>query len=314
MRSTGRAVIAVGLAAAVSASALAAWAAPTPAPTPTPTTATTPEVKRPATGHGGVVGELDCSACHTAAGWTLAATTGVTGFDHDRTGFPLRGGHEVRACGDCHRGQGRPASTCESCHRDPHQGRVDGTCAECHTATTWSDTGTLTRHRRTRMPLTGRHATIDCVACHQRSGERTWSGLPTDCWSCHAADYLRPSIHPDHDGNPADPTQAPFPHQCASCHRTSGWRPALAPRSLVTRTALAAGTVDRDRHDAWFVLSSGPHQAAACASCHVDRRRTQRVRCDGCHPPTALRGQHKGAPPPNAATACLSCHPRGGGR
>jgi hypothetical protein len=261
---------------------------------------------------GALIADLDCSACHDTAGWTMAGPGNdrMRGFDHDRTGFPLRGAHEARACGDCHRGQGKPAATCEGCHRDPHQGRVDGACAECHTAAAWSDTGLLARHRRTRMPLTGRHATIDCVACHQRGGDRTWTGLPTDCWSCHAADYTRPTIHPHHDGDPTDPSRPPLPRDCARCHRTSGWQPALASGWLLARTrpALAAD------HDARFVLSTVPHRDAACASCHVDARPTARVRCDGCHPRATLRGQHRGVPPAIAGSTCLRCHPRGGAR
>ena len=47
---------------------------------------------RPAA-HGGFVDDMDCSACHTADGWQLAPRAGASGFDHDRTGFALRGAH-----------------------------------------------------------------------------------------------------------------------------------------------------------------------------------------------------------------------------
>ena len=161
------------------------------------------------------------------------------------------------------------------------------------------------------MPLDGRHADLDCVACHTR-GERTQTAVPTACYACHAADYHDPATHPDHDGDPADPTRARFSRACGTCHRTSGWEPATFDPTVFA--ALEAPAAEA-RHDRVFTLSTGPHQGAPCASCHTGGARTRRVRCDGCHPREALRAQH----PPSAlasrrAAACLGCHPRGQAR
>ena len=124
------------------ATAIAVAAPPTATPpTPPPAAPAAPAA------HGGLVDDLDCSACHTPAGWAMSAGAG-RGFDHDRTGFPLRGAHAQRPCSSCHQGQGTPPSTCEGCHRDPHARRLGDSCAECHTAAAWSDTATLARHRR----------------------------------------------------------------------------------------------------------------------------------------------------------------------
>ena len=208
--------------------------APAPAPPAKPTApdwsgATPPAPGAPATlamrprrsSHGGFVDDMDCSACHTEAGWGLAASAGKSGFDHDRTGFPLRGAHVQATCGRCHTGTAKPATTCEGCHRDPHAGRHDGTCAECHTAVAWSDTASLEQHRRTRMPLTGRHAVLDCSACHRRQGERAFRDTPTDCYGCHRAEYRADpnQIHHRTDGS------GPFSRECGTCHRTSSWTP-----------------------------------------------------------------------------------------
>ncbi len=259
--------------------------------------------------HGGFTRDLDCSACHSADGWGLAGTAGTSGFDHDRTGFPLRGAHEQAECAGCHQGKGTPATTCDGCHRDAHEGKLEGECAECHAATGWDDTATRERHRRSRMPLTGRHALLDCAACHRRQDERTWSELPTDCYACHADDYRRSDVHPDHDGDPADPTQEAFSRTCGRCHRTSGWTPAVIdPATIARRIYPAAG------HDDVFVLSSGAHVATACASCHVDAKRQRRVRCDGCHTRAAVRTQHQGTRVGRTAASCLRCHPRGAAR
>ncbi|MBK7538559.1 MAG: hypothetical protein IPI49_24955 [Myxococcales bacterium] len=276
-----------------------AAAAPPPSVAPAPPPARL--AMRPAKPHGGFIADLDCSACHTEAGWSLAQAAGASGFDHDRTGFALRGAHVQTSCGGCHQGQGRPAATCEGCHRDPHQGRHDGTCAECHTATAWQDTRALDQHRRTRMPLTGRHATLDCVACHRRSDERRFLGLPSDCFSCHRDDYRRAASPHRHDGTEGP---APFARQCSTCHSTAAWSPAFVDPTLISRDQASTS------HDGVFVLSTGSHRSADCASCHIDPRRTQRVRCDTCHEATRTRAQHAG-PVPSSAAACLLCHPRG---
>src|SRR5262245_47192494 len=56
--------------------------------------------------HGGFTDDLDCSACHTPSGWKLSSVAGESGFDHDRTGFPLRGAHARKACTGCHSAAG----------------------------------------------------------------------------------------------------------------------------------------------------------------------------------------------------------------
>ena len=257
--------------------------------------------------HGGFVADLDCSACHTADGWNLSQSAGASGFDHDRTGFPLRGAHVQTSCGGCHTGTAKPASNCESCHRDPHEGRQLGTCAECHTATAWTDTKTLEQHRRTRMPLTGRHALIACSDCHKRQGERMYSDTPADCFACHAKDYHAATVHPVHDGSDGHPL---FPHDCAQCHPTTSWSIAFADPTTLPGNTPRLGGPD---HDVYFVLSTGSHRTAECTACHADARRMQLVRCDGCHADVTLRAQHR-QPVAPSALGCLHCHPRGASR
>jgi hypothetical protein len=259
--------------------------------------------------HNGFVGDLDCSACHTSEGWGLATTAGASGFDHDRTGFALRGAHKQTQCSGCHTGKvgAKPANNCEGCHRDPHEGRQVGTCAECHTAFAWSDTKTLEQHRRTRLPLTGRHAAIDCSDCHKRQGERMYSDTPADCYACHSKQYHDESVHPTHDGSTGLPL---FPRDCAQCHQTNSWGTAFTDPTKLPGAPMARLSGD---HDMYFVLSTGSHRTAECASCHPDPRRAQLVRCDGCHTSVAVRSQHR-ALVPAVATACLHCHPRGASR
>src|SRR5207244_1085840 len=63
--------------------------------------------------HG--MGDTRCSVCHSTEGWTKVT------FDHDRTGFPLRGGHAVTTCSSCHASSDFRAAlptSCAACHKD----------------------------------------------------------------------------------------------------------------------------------------------------------------------------------------------------
>lgn len=253
--------------------------------------------------HGSAIADMDCSACHTTDGWGLdddAARGG--GFDHAVTGFPLLGQHAVTACSGCHQGGMKLSQACDRCHRDPHARRLGDSCAECHTAAAWSDTRTLARHRRSRMPLTGRHAVIECAACHRRQDARGYAATPTDCYACHAADYRR-DIHPDHAGGAGG---EPFPRQCGRCHTTSAWSPAVIVAAQVATRQSALGG-----HDARFVISRGAHRGAACRDCHPSQARPRLVACAGCHTRGRLVAQHRRARLDLAAAACLRCHPGG---
>ena len=255
--------------------------------------------------HGGLTGDLDCNACHTTDSWKLASGAGASGFDHDRTGFKLRGQHAKTTCTGCHNGK-KPLETCDGCHRDPHQGRMDGQCYECHTAVAWSDTNALEQHRRTRMPLTGQHAITDCVACHTRQEGRTWTDLPIDCYACHQTEYHAASTHPNHDGTGVGGKV--FPRDCGECHTPITWGIAFsAPGTVLPRLA------QEREHEAFFTLTSGSHRALDCGSCHVDPKRARAVRCDACHNDISLRGQHR-ARVTTDALGCLRCHPRGARR
>jgi hypothetical protein len=259
----------------------------------------------PAKPHAGVTGDLDCNACHTAASWKLSATAGSSGFDHDRTGFALRGAHVQTSCAGCHNGA-KPAATCDSCHRDPHFGRMNGQCYECHTAVAWSDVGELEQHRRTRMPLTGKHAVVDCVACHKNQAARQYTDTPVDCFACHQSDYRAATTHPNHDGTDPKGDGKPYPRDCAMCHNPIGWSPAFSSPSFTAQIA-------RTEHESSFSLTTGSHRTVECNGCHIDGRRPHAVRCDGCHDENSLRGEHRSRVTTDA-TSCLHCHPRGARR
>lgn len=279
--------------------------------------------KERAQGHGSITEQMECSACHTTDGWRSTVDgSGVakgTGFDHDRTGFPLRGQHDGALCTDCHQKERTLTRECRGCHEDAHQGRLNPDCSQCHNANSWFPTDAIEQHRYTRLPLTGMHAVVDCVDCHRRASDRMWSSVQADCFSCHFDDYRRSDVHPVHTGSATAPA---FDRNCGTCHRASGWSPAVIPiglfdaRLTASPLSIMAQQQAPPDHDMRFPLSFGPHRGATCSDCHVRESGQGPVRCVGCHAhnPQSLRAQHRGSAPPSAGQACLSCHVGGAPR
>ena len=121
---------------------------------------------------------------------------------------------------------------------------------------------------------------VDCARCHV--GGR-YSGTPTDCYSCHQANYAR-TTNPNHQASA-------FPTQCQTCHTTSAWRPATS-----------------DHNKTRFPLT-GAHQRVDCARCHVGGRYTGTpTDCNSCH-----QANYAATTNPNHRSAgfpvsCQNCH------
>ena len=226
-----------------------------------------------------------CDSCHSVNGWRPASQT-----DHNKTRFPLTGAHRAVDCARCHVG-GRYAGTpldCYSCHRDKYQATSKPNhgaagfptqCESCHSTNSW--TPATFDHNRTRFPLSGAHAKVDCARCHV--GGR-YAGTATDCYSCHRANY-------DGTSNPNHQTSG-FPTTCGSCHSTNGWRPATSIDHNTTRFPL-----------------TGAHQRVDCTRCHVGGKYAgTSTDCYSCH-----RANYDGTSNPSHkaagfATSCESCH------
>jgi hypothetical protein len=241
----------------------------------------------PASGMG-----TQCGACHKTSSWTDVQ------FDHDRTGFPLKGGHRRVTCKACHaiNFENKVPTTCAGCHRDPHAAEFGLTCEGCHDEQHWTTTFTADAHRRTNFPLSGAHATIPCRECHPNARDRDFSRSPVTCATCHLSDYQRTgSTTIDHAG-------AGFSQDCRQCHTTLRWRPARFPD-----------------HDRCFLLSAGPHAGIRCTSCHralptgvvTGQCATNTASCTGCHEHSCARTDPKH--PPGIGyeckdQKCYQCH------
>ena len=224
-----------------------------------------------------------CPDCHDARAWKPAT------FDHGRSAFPLTGAHEGVACASCHkpaapggpiRFKGTPHQACDSCHADPHAGRMGARCDSCHSTAGWTriEPGRFD-HSRTRFPLTGRHEKVSCDACHRREGRARFAGTPFQtCASCHR-----------------DPHAGRLGTACATCHTTAGWE------------RVQSGAFDHDRTR--FPLR-GRHAAVACDSCHRPgrTRAMAHASCTDCH-----ADRHAGQLSHRADRGrCESCHDVGG--
>ena len=225
----------------------------------------------------------ECNSCHNTSGWQPST------FSHAATAFPLTGAHTSASCAACHSGGNYStlATACASCHQgdynattDPHHAAAGFalTCQTCHTTTTW--TGGTFNHATTGFPLTGAHQTPRCTACH---GSGQYSGLATDCYSCHSGDFT----------TAADPAHVPnqFPHDCRTCHSSGSWTPSTF------------------NHAATAFPLTGAHLTPACVACHTNGQYSNlSTQCYTCH-----SVDYAGTDDPNHAAAgfpltCQSCH------
>lgn len=227
--------------------------------------------------HDGRFGS-ECSSCHNESRWS---GVDLSGFDHARTRYPLRGAHQRVDCARCHgtppRYRGLDFAQCSDCHRDPHAGRYGADCAGCHQVSGWGDLGAIREHHP-GLRLTGGHQGATCADCHDR-GLDVAPSRGSACASCH-----RP-VH-----------EADFGRRCERCHGSIHWLG--IPRAIGLRA-----------HDQTPFPLVGEHQEVDCQSCHPrDRPRDARYRgltydaCSACH-----QDPHGGALTSLGAD-CRACH------
>ncbi|MGA8042649.1 MAG: cytochrome c3 family protein [Terracidiphilus sp.] len=241
----------------------------------------------------------ECQQCHQGATFQMA---NYTLAKHQKSAFPLTGGHAAVACIECHKPmQGSQVAvyhfhqlTCTTCHEDVHRGqfaermRAPGAagkplgCEACHTTETWKDVSKFD-HSRTQFPLLGTHRAVGCADCHRPPNmELTlqhvqFSAAPTVCSECHE------NPHADQFGVRGK--------DCASCHDTNKWRPSLFD------------------HDKTIFPLKGGHEDVGCSACHTLKKQvagrevlfykptpTACSDCHGANTPTAGAG-HKSPVP-----------------
>jgi hypothetical protein len=249
--------------------------------------------------HRGELG-ADCAGCHTTRSFIDRSRMEK---QHQFTRFPLTGIHLSLDCESCHPGAAagqlsfvQTPTECEACHlaqalavTDPDHSNpsFSNECGQCHGTAAWDRVAF--DHAGTRFPLTGAHLALGCSSCHVPG---TWTGVPTECASCHLDDYDA-TTDPNH-------RQLGFAQTCGDCHGTSTWNGA---------------SFDHDTN--FFPIYSGTHRGrwSDCSDCHVNPSAYQEFSCLGCHPHSdraETDGHHQGISGYRYdSAACYSCHPQG---
>lgn len=217
--------------------------------------------------HKGAFGNT-CSRCHVTGGFKVV---NASTFDHDKTRYPLRGGHTGLACAKCHDektawGKKPVFATCGGCHRDPHAGqatlagkRVD--CASCHSVSGYRpSTFTPEQHAHTAYVLQGAHKSVACRDCHGRTPPGS------DAQVAALTGIAKIWFHPAHD-------------RCVECHFdphagrfSRGGERARADECVACHSmdAFSPSTVDGAAHDRARFKLSGAHRATPCFACHQE--------------------------------------------
>ena len=227
-----------------------------------------------------------CDSCHTTVTWAGAT------FNHNSTGFPLTGAHTTVQCAQCHvNGNYNLTDTsCVSCHVKDFSGTTNPNhvqsgfpqqCEVCHNTTAWIPSSF--DHSNTAFPLTGKHTTVACASCHVNNNYTT---VPTDCYSCHKADY-QTTTDPNH-------TAANFPTTCQTCHTTSSWQGATFNHT-------------------WFPSNHGGAKGV-CSTCHTNPSNYALFTCTGCHTKSQTDSKHRDVRNyVYNSPSCYQCHRSGQG-
>ena len=242
--------------------------------------------------HEGRLGQ-NCLQCHNFVDWK-----DISGrFDHNKTRYPLTGLHGQVKCEKCHtpdakgapRYRGIPFGKCDDCHADPHKGSFkDKSCQTCHNTGGWkkipsSNLSNNFDHSKTKYPLLGKHATVECEACHLKGDFKKELAF-AKCTDCHKD---------DHNGQFAQ--RKPDGIECSSCHKVDGWKPSLFDVKAHANTD--------------YPLVDG-HAMVKCDGCHIPKgkntifRIVKFNRCTDCHK-DEHNGQFVATPYENQ---CDQCH------
>jgi hypothetical protein len=209
----------------------------------------------------------ECARCHSehnGENFPLIKWDTKT-FDHKETGYLLEGKHVGVECNKCHNPsrispQERTtikekdlnrtylgvSTACATCHEDFHKGRLGPTCQSCHNFVDWKSINVgQFDHSKTRYPLTGLHAQVQCAKCHTNGpdGKPKYVGIPfSKCSDCHQ-----------------DPHHGSFPQGCAST------LPSIAPSA--TPTAISRSrSHSRNARIATRMLTTGSSSSVRIAA------------------------------------------------
>ncbi|MFO0598819.1 MAG: hypothetical protein U0228_26165 [Myxococcaceae bacterium] len=282
-----------------------------------------PRIARGAGLHGQIPeAKRNCETCHhehKGLGFKLIDWGGPEkDFNHNRTGWALKGKHGETKCASCHEKRlMSPASLklmdkrpetrlglgtgCTDCHFDEHRGQQQEDCEYCHVEKAWKPAPNF-NHNDTAYPLKGKHVGVKCSGCHDSEKDPEPHSFPLP----KSETFLRlaPVEHKACLDCHKDPHEGRFGLRCQSCHTVEGWR--------IVRNAGA----EREFHQKTKFPLEGAHLDVDCKTCHgpfpgvpVKFKGLPHEHCATCHP-DAHEGQ-LGGPVGSGANAmpdCNTCH------
>src|SRR5438552_9811511 len=112
---------------------------------------------------------IPCANCHSYTSWKPIRSNPE--FNHDLTGYPLRGMHQNVGCNQCHTSMvfKNVSSQCAECHADIHRRQFGASCANCHSVKGWQSSLQTIQNHRNRFPLVGAHSLVQCDECHKQA-------------------------------------------------------------------------------------------------------------------------------------------------
>src|SRR6516225_2860657 len=229
---------------------------------------------------------LACEGCHTTTAWRPVRK--VMEFDHNsQTSFALRGMHQSIPCTGCHVDLvfSKAPTQCSECHADLHRRQFGANCEQCHTVQGWNVQVSAIQDHNNRFPLLGAHAAVICDQCHRGAASGVFTGLNTQCVSCHQKDFQT--------ATPLNHVTAGLPTTCEACHGMNSWQQA---------------TKFDHAQFAHFALT-GAHASLQCQQCHVGNRYAGTpAACVGCHLNDYMTAKAPDHAAGNFSQDCAGCH------
>lgn len=267
-----------------------------------------------------------CTQCHNENSWDNFL--GQRRFNHNRTGFELKGSHKQEDCFSCHDLSNNPLTvfqdqsgiaenSCISCHEDEHKGKYGEDCAKCHNEESFLSLNNMDffDHTVTDYPLEGLHQGVDCRACHvdrfstpidfsacknchedYHQGEFTVEGVMQDCIECHSLEqnFEFTSYSLDQHQQSSFPLEgAHMATPCFACHVSEE-----EDRWAFRNVGNDCIDCHQDIHEGFISQKFYPKQD--CASCHSNDNWTQ-IDFDHNDTDWPLDGKH-------TEVDCRACH------
>ena len=234
-----------------------------------------------------------CMECHTET--SFSSFIGKGRFNHNTTGFKLKGTHQKMDCFSCHNRTTNvtslfqdniniAANNCVECHKDTHEGKYGMDCAKCHNERSFLMLNNMDffDHTITDYPLEGKHLEVDCKKCHDKR-----FSTPIDFQACsdchndyHNAEFAENGVSPD----------------CMECHSLAN--------------GFDYSLYGLEQHLSTTFPLEGAHVATPCFACHIsedDERWTFAnigTQCVDCHTDIHENYISESYYPNNACTKC----------